>query len=367
MNTISDLEAHLARWPLLVDVVFWLTAAILAGILLLYVYLVALHIVNDRRAARSRALRLQWRPLLLQTMAGKRPSQLPELGPRDDVNILDTWYGVRRLVIGPGAARLNRLAVELGLDNIVHRILQYRTPAHAARGIWLQVLGVRVAGAINSPRAQAALENAVEHGSLPVSVAAVCALMENDTEKARLHLLSTMLRFDRWSPFIAHSISRAGGANLLRLLGRQIARLDDRTKRNLLSLIELTDDAELLPFLRSTLRSSRDVTEQATVIRALARLGGVAEREQILPFLRHEHHALRVQAIHAVRRLGSAGDRELLIPMLSDPNWWVRYRAAQALFALRPMTVAETARLRESLPDPRAREMLLHVEAERNL
>ena len=51
--------------------------------------------------------------------------------------------------------------------------------------------------------------------------------------------------------------------------------------------------------------------------------------------------------------------------MLSDPEWWVRYRAAQALLAMPFVTLAEVARTRDAMGDEFARDILDHVMAER--
>jgi hypothetical protein len=49
---------------------------------------------------------------------------------------------------------------------------------------------------------------------------------------------------------------------------------------------------------------------------------------------------------------------------MCDKVWWVRYRAGQALLALKGMTNDRLAAIREQLTDPYARDMLEHVRAE---
>jgi hypothetical protein len=49
---------------------------------------------------------------------------------------------------------------------------------------------------------------------------------------------------------------------------------------------------------------------------------------------------------------------------MCDRVWWVRYRAGQALLALKGMTADRLAAIRAHLGDVYARDMLEHVQAE---
>jgi HEAT repeat protein len=78
----------------------------------------------------------------------------------------------------------------------------------------------------------------------------------------------------------------------------------------------------------------------------------------------HAQWFVRVAAAKALVRIGVQADRDLLTRMLADPCWWVRYRAGQALARLPGMEVAELQRLRESLSDRFAADMLGQVISE---
>jgi HEAT repeat protein len=53
-----------------------------------------------------------------------------------------------------------------------------------------------------------------------------------------------------------------------------------------------------------------------------------------------------------------------LIPLLSDKEWWVRYRAAQALSRLPSMRSPRLKSIQAKQRDPFARDMLAQVIAE---
>ena len=63
----------------------------------------------------------------------------------------------------------------------------------------------------------------------------------------------------------------------------------------------------------------------------------------------------------------SAEDCALLLGLMADSNWWVRYRAAQALLGMPRMGADDVVQLSRTVGDRYARDMLDHVLAERGL
>jgi hypothetical protein len=56
--------------------------------------------------------------------------------------------------------------------------------------------------------------------------------------------------------------------------------------------------------------------------------------------------------------VGTASDEARLTALLNDPEWWVRYRAGEALVNLRSMTAEKLEMLQATLPLPEAQEIL---------
>jgi HEAT repeat protein len=72
-----------------------------------------------------------------------------------------------------------------------------------------------------------------------------------------------------------------------------------------------------------------------------------------------------VQAASALGRIGADEDRALLIKMTGDSNWWVRYRAAQALANMPSVGISELKALAQNATDRFAANILAQVIAER--
>jgi len=132
--------------------------------------------------------------------------------------------------------------------------------------------------------------------------------------------------------------------------------------KQMIRLIELLEDQTALATLREHLAASRDEEEIAAILHCIGRLGQDEDRAIALAFLGHESWLVRMQAAYVLGAFGLAQDTERLASALRDRHWWVRYRAAQAL--LRLAGAAALAALRESEPDPYARDMLERVLAE---
>lgn len=351
---------------LLINIIFWLTVALIIFSLVLFAAVILLHLHNAWMKYRTRVFRRKWRPLLFQWMAGEI-TRLSSLRSRDANMMLDLWYKIRQHIDDSSAGKLNDFALELGLDDVVSRILQYRDPGAENRKVWLQIQAIRVAQALNTPVTRVALLRAADSSNLLVNAEATCALVEINHENAELEVLSTLLRFHQWAPYIALKISKAGGAETLHLAGRQLDQLDDEQIRNLTSLIELSDDKSLLPFLTRRLEKTTDIDEQAALLRAVARLGGSSYKNHVLPYLEHPDAILRTTAATALGNIGTSADFHLLGPLLKDREWWVRYRSAQAFLKLRPMTENMLTDFLETLTDPFARDILRQAYAEKKL
>ena len=79
----------------------------------------------------------------------------------------------------------------------------------------------------------------------------------------------------------------------------------------------------------------------------------------------NEHWAVQVQIAAILGRMGSPQDTHYLLSLLNSEHWWVRYRAAQALVAQPFINRRTVKRLIKSRSDAFARDMLLHIIAEK--
>lgn len=353
------------QWPSLVHAVSSVTLFIFLLTFVIFIYVILLRIKNNLNERQRKEFKQKWRGIIFDWMSGNRIEPYA-LNYRHQLLLLDTWYGLRHLIDDDSATELNDFAVAFRLDETIAGILQYRSYNAQNKKVWQQLLAVHAARAIHSDRAVEALLRASETSNFRVNVAATCALVELKHPHADLSVLSSLMQFHHWVPYIVAKVSMVGGSDILHMVSEQMDYMDDAQARNLVSLAEASDDRSLLPLLVDILEKTDDIQEQASILRTLGRLGDHSHVKYITPYLRHGETVLRLRAVIALGKLGDTNDLNLILPLCSDEHWWLRYRAVESyLLISRPDAVAFN-NLVESLADTLAEDMFKHVYAELN-
>lgn len=128
-----------------------------------------------------------------------------------------------------------------------------------------------------------------------------------------------------------------------------------------------TGDYSLVPVIKSlALEAPEGAEELPRYLHALGKLGHPGGREAVLAGLSSESMAVRAAAARAAGRIALVDSADRLVDLLDDPEWWVRFRAAEALIELGE---AGAPRLRAAAalgPGP-ARDAAVTMLAERGL
>jgi HEAT repeat protein len=105
-------------------------------------------------------------------------------------------------------------------------------------------------------------------------------------------------------------------------------------------------------------------SEPTRVAAALKAVRGQIPDQIIGRLAQHGIWFVRMQAANVLGRFGRREDYQLLEPLLSDTEWWVRYRAAQAISRLPFLGPHALRKLRDRQQDRFARDVLLQAMAE---
>lgn len=361
----SETARLIDEWPTVAHAIFNVTLFILTLTVIIFIYVILLRVSNNIQARYKSRFKQRWRRIIFDWMSGNR-IEPEELGRRDQLLLMELWRDLRRLLEDDSAAAVNDFARSFRLDETAAGILQYRSYNSKNKKVWLQLQAIDVARALHTEVAVAALLRASDSSNFRVNVAATCALVELQHERADLSVLASLMQFDRFVPYIVARVSRAGGSDILHLVGKQMDSLDDQQARNLISLTEASDDRSLLPMLVDILHKTTDLQEQASILRALGRLGDHSHVKYIIPYLRDKDPVLRLRAVSALGKLGDANDLDLILPLCSDEHWWIRYRAAQSYLRISQPDGEAFSRLLNSLTNTPAGEMFNHVYTEMN-
>jgi len=308
-----------------------------------------------RRQARVDRFLEVWRPRVYEAALGEPPRVLPPLAAEDDVTFLLLWNQVQEGLRGPPRAGLNQLARMVGARVIALRRLDAADPT-------ARLLALRTLGHFGELEDFWRVAAYLDDRSVPIGLAAARALAHIDPARAADVIWPRLLLRRDWPMAQVASMLREVHATAIgAALVRSLPDLAPPELQRLLPLVALMDDARADVVVSTLLATSEDPDNLAG---ALRHARSPALLDDVIRLAAHPAWPVRTQAAAALGRLGGPPQRALLTRLLGDRQWWVRYRAAQALLAGRFGGREEVAALAGGLTDRFARDMLAHALAE---
>ncbi|OWW21001.1 HEAT repeat domain-containing protein [Noviherbaspirillum denitrificans] len=333
---------------------FWTGMGALALTLLLGTQIVYLRMSLRRQERLEQSVIAKWRPLLMAAVADVPPDQLPDLPRRERLHFLRLWLHLHQSVRGTASAGLNEVGYRLGCDAIARGMLRDGNRAE-------RLLAVLVTGHLRDATAWDELMRLAALPDSATSMQALWALVQADADKALREMMPVLLRRDDWALSQVAGILQDAQETCARYLSDALMQLEPERLPRALNLAEALR-APVAPALLATLMHDDDAER---VVAALRLANSPVLLDEVRTCLGHADWRVRVQASRALGRIGDRSDIARLQAMLGDTQWWVRYRAAQALIGLPSMQAGEAQALAASVTDRFAADMLRQVIAER--
>jgi hypothetical protein len=352
-------DARVAFFPqlreqVLVDFAYYSGLALALLVVVLMGAIVAMRLVLVlRRFQEARFLEV-WRPKLAKYVVGM-PVALPKLKRHERTLMFGLWSQMHESVRGSGREHLNALAREVGLDGLAWKYVRSANPRK-------QLIGLIALGNLREGKAWFLLAEWLESGSPTHSIAAMRGLMLVDPRRAMPLVVPHIARRSDWSPVRVASILKEAGTDVIfRVMAKSALQAPAPEAIRLVKYLAATNAFEAVPIVRQLLAASRDPGVVSACLPML-------REPQDLDFIRarcgHPVWFVRVQAAIALGRVGEPGDERHLQSLLADSNWWVRYRAAQALASLPFLGTGLLSELKDTHSDAYARDILSQVLAE---
>jgi hypothetical protein len=331
-------------------------AAVAAGAGVLTVLLVLQIIgLRERRALlerrRQRFLAL-WRPLIYDAMAGATVTW-PAIARRDGETFLWFWNQLQETVRGEAKERLTHAATALGVDRLALRRLKSRSIAR-------RLLAIVTLGNLRDAKYWDVVVPLAQNPHPPISLAAAQALIRINGQRAVRDLMPLFAARVDWPVTRALALLEQVDPDVVtRAIEKALPRADDAAALRLVEFVAAADAVALQPALVMRARPSRDPQMWANVLRHLNDPGHL---DVVRECSEHPVWFVRVQAAHALGRMGGPEDVARLIGLLADPQWWVRYRAGEALLKL-PFLARDELHARVAAAGTEALAMLAKVAA----
>jgi HEAT repeat protein len=228
-----------------------------------------------------------------------------------------------------------------------------------------RLLGLQVVGQLRDHDSWDAISTTIEDPNIALSVTAATALTDIDPDRAIPRILPLIGKAAQWPRTqVGRILSRAGPDIVSARLCREIA---DAPLDAAILLLQFADSAYPGDINAAAEKLLKGHQEPAVLSAALKAARGMICPERVVELTRHEVWYVRMQAATFLGRAGDFEDLAALEPLLSDREWWVRYRAAQALVASPFLGPNALRRIASRQQDQFAQDILQQALAEKGL
>lgn len=336
----------------------WTTVAVLFLVVTLFLYTLGLRCATLLGERRREKLNREWRGVLAASLLSEEQARCIPLPPRarnQRLNLLEAWNRARDSVRGSAADNLIVLGARIDLVRIAMRLLR-------KRALRSKLLAVQTLGHMRDAGAWQRLVELLNSENMALSVTAAAALADIDRERAALLLVPMITRRRDWPRTRVSRILVSIGSGLVsEPLYRAVRSGDDSERVYLLQFAELAEYDIIDALATELVLESRDPDVLSS---ALKLVSGRSDIRRVLTLAEHEVSYVRMQVARLLGRIGQPDHVPVLEKLLNDREWWVRYRAAQAITSLPFLGPNALRQLRRRQADEYARDILQQAYSE---
>jgi len=297
-------------------------AIFLVCLLSIQVALVRFNFLQSQK--RGKKLRLVWRDIISKVIVGEKPVY-PQICKRDVFFVLEEYGNVFGVIRGKELDTLRESFNELVLPVTLTELLR-------SHDMEKKLYALVTLGNMRDESAWDIIKENLLSKQVVVSFSAARALVLINPEKAMKEVVPIILDREAW-PWanVAHVLTLAGSTLACRKLSEIIAQAPEYKQSSLLRLYGLLHCEAECPI-------TKQVIENAKEDKVISVCLNVSQDPDIIGHARkyatHSRWHVRMNAAVAIGRFGTQDDIFLLEKLIKDKEWWVRYRAAQALVSM---------------------------------
>lgn len=351
MNYISG---YVNSTDTLVQFGLWASIGAVGITICLIIYILFFRVVQLWRQSVLHRFQEIWRPVLALCPTAM-PDSLPKLSHRDHLSMLNLWNHYYSIIHGDATGNLIVLADRIELAKIARMQLFRADKRH-------QLIGILTLGNMASREDWPLLDRFIHQADTNISLVSMRALFQINPHRA-LHTMLPYLvsRSDYPTAQVATLLQKIPPHESCPQLTLHMMLNLNQTSAHILRLMEACDCSINRQVLSAIIKKQPD---DHIISTALTIISDPKALDLILPYASHDRWHLRVHAATALGKLGTREHISVLIDLLSDREWWVRYRAAQAITKLPFLLADELQQIQLGLDDRYASDMLKQAMAE---
>lgn len=342
----------------LTTIALWSIAGVVGATVVLFVYTMGLRVATNSGKRRRREFLRVWRDIFAASILSAdaaREQALPRIQRADQTDLLEEWNRARNMVDGGAVDHLITLAQRTVIPELALRMLHSRRAQS-------RILAVQTIGHLRLGRLRDDVQDLLDHENMALSITAATALIDIDPDFGAQVVIPMISRRRDWPKTrVSILLRQAGSERISEPMYRAIRSEDDAGKTYLLQFARLIESETLDALVQDLIRESRD---PGVLNAALKLVSGFAGVPRIAALSQHEAWFVRMQAAKVLGKVGQKEHLSLLESLLDDPEWWVRYRAAQAITSLPFLGPNQLRMLRMRQSDRYANDMLRQSLAE---
>lgn len=345
----------------LTEIALWAIAGVLVTTLVLFVYTIGLRVATMAAKQRRKNFLARWRDVFASAMLDAKTAaelRLPFVRRSDRIDLLEEWNRTRSMVDGTAVDNLITLAHRTRIPKLAHK--RFRSRRMRSR-----ILAVQTLGHLRETSFRDQIAELLEEENTVLSITAAAALVDIDPDYA-LGLIVPMISKRRDWPKnrVSVLLRDAGSERISEPLFRAIRSAENEDKTYLLQFARLMESETLDAMLGDLIRESNDAGVLNAALKIVRGYHGVP---RMAALTQHEAWFVRMQAANVLGRIGQQEHVSLLESLLDDQEWWVRYRAAQAITRLPFLGPNHLRRMRLRQSDRFATDILQQAFAEAGL
>lgn len=324
-------------------------AMVLVCLLAIQVVVIRVRLMlSQKRRANIQAV---WRQVIGSILVGEEPVY-PKIKRRDIFYILEEYNYVFGVIRGIELNKLRKVYHDLKVPVSLKALLK-------SGSMRRQLFALITLGNIRDGSSWELIKDRLSVKQPVVSLSAARALVLIEPHKAANEIIPVLLQRKDW-PWanIAHILKLAGPGVVCQKLSELVLDASLDKQSSLLRLYGMLQCDGKLPISRQVLQNAEEDKIASVCL-------NISQDPKIISQARdYAHHArwhVRMNAAVAIGRFGQEEDIPLLIHLVKDREWWVRYRAAQALLSMPFVDNERIQRIRAELKDPYADDILVQV------
>lgn len=312
--------------------------------LILFILLMLKRLFLLRKQAKEKYLVTEWKAILLDSLYDS-PASINNISKRNIDLFLNLWNKLQENLKGPEKEKLNQLADSINMNKTAMKMLSSRRYSK-------RLLAISILGNLRDEQAWDKLQEFSNSNNITLAISSIHALAKINPDRAVNILISFMVNSDGWPKYrISMLLNEVGADRYSKPLVKEILLLNSEKQSYLLSMMLFADGLVVLPLVKQLLATATDYEVISSCLNLIATFGDHRQISIIKKYLDHDVPYIRMNAVKALAFIGTEDELSYLEKCLYDKDWWVRYRAAEAIKMLPTMTYNKLLEIRDRQTD----------------